>query len=353
MFFLVLVCVLPIVAGYNHFCMDSDQGDNPWELGSTYVLWVGQGSTPMVHDHCSGNTLIEYYCTAAGGWSNDLLQSRSHTCLAGCSNGVCVRPACNDTIDNDGDGDIDAADGGCLDTDDNDENDCGDGVCGEGEESFCAQDCPICISHCGDGVCIENTCDAMGCPCAESAVSCPQDCETCQNLGGVCCQSDEFCPGNEILCSECTCCDSDCTECQPEICDSLDNDCDGVIDNGFDLTSNESHCGECNNICTIEEECINSVCTVCETEICDGLDNDCDGDIDNGFNFDSNPQNCGNCTTVCPGLCSNGECVYHDADEDESGDISITELGSYLDDWKSGQISITDFLDAASVWKTG
>lgn len=34
----------------------------------------------------------------------------------------------------------------------------------------------FCKDHCGDGVCQEMVCMAEGCPCAETAESCPQDC---------------------------------------------------------------------------------------------------------------------------------------------------------------------------------
>lgn len=52
---------------------------------------------------------------------------------------------CNDKIDNDDDGKIDLEDTGCVDILDNDETNCGDGVC-ESEESctFCTLDCGVC-----------------------------------------------------------------------------------------------------------------------------------------------------------------------------------------------------------------
>ena len=49
---------------------------------------------------------------------------------------------CRDKIDNDGDGNIDMADTGCDTIKDNDETDCGDGVCEGGENaSTCPEDC--------------------------------------------------------------------------------------------------------------------------------------------------------------------------------------------------------------------
>lgn len=34
-----------------------------------------------------------------------------------------------------------------------------------------------CKDTCGDGECAEMVCQAIGCPCAESAETCPQDCK--------------------------------------------------------------------------------------------------------------------------------------------------------------------------------
>ncbi len=33
-----------------------------------------------------------------------------------------------------------------------------------------------CINQCGNGTCEEMVCMAVGCPCAETVESCPQDC---------------------------------------------------------------------------------------------------------------------------------------------------------------------------------
>src|SRR3989344_2816667 len=61
-----------------------------------------------------------------------------------------VPKECNDKIDNDGDGMIDLADAGCVDRGDNDETNCGDGVCEGGETvSSCQTDCGVADS-CSD-----------------------------------------------------------------------------------------------------------------------------------------------------------------------------------------------------------
>ncbi len=49
--------------------------------------------------------------------------------------------------------------------------------------------------------------------------------------------------------------------------------------------------------------------------ICDDMDNDCDGDVDEGFDKQNDPENCGSCGNVCSrtganGTCESGGCVY-------------------------------------------
>jgi len=65
---------------------------------------------------------------------------------------------------------------------------CGDGVCGAGEdETTCPDDCSeeLCVDLCGDGECDEVVCLGAGCPCAETASRCPQDCTSGGGEKGV------------------------------------------------------------------------------------------------------------------------------------------------------------------------
>jgi sulfatase-modifying factor enzyme 1/putative metal-binding protein len=53
-------------------------------------------------------------------------------------------------------------------------------------------------------------------------------------------------------------------------------------------------------------------------EQCDGQDNNCDGQIDEGFNLDSDPNNCGTCNHTCVALHATAICVAGKCDYDRT-----------------------------------
>jgi cysteine-rich repeat protein len=118
---------------------------------------------------------------------------------------------------------------------------------------------------------------------------------------------------------------------QLEVCDGVDNNCAGGVDEGFDLTSDTLHCGACNyrcsdNVPNAVSTCQASACVVvaclpgfydldpmqpgCEypctlqmggVKTCGSLDdNDCNGVVDaSEFDVQIDPANCGSCGHNC------------------------------------------------------
>ena len=197
-------------------------------------------------------------------------------------------------IDDDCDGIIDNRDPPCS--------------CEDGTTQACGTDVGECVS--GTQTCSENIWGECNTghvePVSEACDGLDNNCDgfvdenlvrSCGSDVGACVSGYEVCSvGNWAGCTD--------IGPSPEVCDGLDNDCNGIIDDAPECNCTEGdmqQCGlslgECDfgmQECTggVWGECVDSVDPIVET--CNGLDDDCDGSIDEGL-F----QLCGSDVGIC------------------------------------------------------
>ncbi len=189
---------------------------------------------------------------------------------------------------------------------------------------------------------------AAGCRVNDYCIACETD-----DAGGIGSGDDDAGSGSG---SGMTC---DPMQVHSETCNHADDDCDGNIDETFDLQTDHDNCGACGNACEkagAQTTCGAGACTItgcfpsffdvngdtagpydlsdgCEyqcfqsnggVEACDGIDNDCDGSMDEGFDVTDDINNCGACNHVCQFFkaaphCNSTTCEFDPATDCESG----------------------------------
>ena len=192
---------------------------------------------------------------------------------------------------------------------------------------------------CGQGVC------------AHTSASCvdgvPTDCDPLAGAGEEICDGlDNDCNGEADedqptlscglgICAHITpsCVDGVPTDCDPlagageEICDGLDNDCNGETDE--ELGSSSCGAGVCLHLV---QNCIDGKPGLCdpgegaEDEICDGLDNDCDGHIDEGFDEDDDG------VTVCQNDCNDDDPLISPEQDEICYDLKDNNCDEAIDE---------------------
>ncbi|MBN1772495.1 MAG: DUF1566 domain-containing protein [Deltaproteobacteria bacterium] len=97
-----------------------------------------------------------------------------------------------------------------------------------------------------------------------------------------------------------TCAWGSCVVTAAETCNSADDDCDTVLDDGFACTPDETEpctVGSCAGTRTCTSSCTWGTCVAGSTETCNGVDDDCDGTTDEGFDCALGATE--SCTTAC------------------------------------------------------
>jgi len=191
---------------------------------------------------------------------------------------------------------------------------CGLGVCAQTVWSTCEAGVELRSCTPGEPLGVDDTCDGVDDDCDgrsdEGYTPQPYDCfvgECQQSFMTRCINQDgsveelSSCPEASLILP------------QAEVCDGLDNDCDGVVDD--EIAEQPTSCGlgicaATGSISCTEGELIDSCSPSLPVEgvadDCDGLDNDCDGRVDEDFVSEDYPCNSELCLITGFTFCANG-----------------------------------------------
>jgi hypothetical protein len=189
---------------------------------------------------------------------------------------------------------------------------------------------------------------------ADDGVDEPMRGTPCGTDTGACVAGTMQCVGGSMVCSGLPAPVSPISE----TCDTQDNDCDGKVDEDFQLATNVNRCGSCNNVCSFAHatpKCVGGTCSIasCDTdyhddpntpaqdcnigpcvisgnEICNGKDDNCNGSVDEGLTAPT-----GVCNVV--GACAGAVATCQGASGWVCSKLPTTEKCNAVDDNCNGQ----------------